>query len=263
LLVSHATGFTGRTYTPFASTLARRFHVWAIDHRGHGHAGEPPDGDLSWDAMARDLLDAIDAAGLVKPFVYGHSMGGAVALLAAARRPEAFSAAYVFEPAILASRTHLHDWIEAWIAGIRRRREVFESLGDALAYFAARDPYRRFRVDALMAYVTDGLAPLPDGRLRLRCPPDVEADCYAREVVVADTFARLPLRVVVACGVGDFFGAGLVPPALANYLPAAEVRKLAHVGHFGPLEAPELAARDVIDAFCAPQLSIIPGRATG
>lgn len=69
--------------------LARERRVLAVDRPGMGYSdrlpGGPADLDAQADAMA-GLLDAVDAE---PPLVIGHSLGGAVALALALRRPVA------------------------------------------------------------------------------------------------------------------------------------------------------------------------------
>ena len=101
VLICHATGFCGRAYGPLAQALGDRFHVWALDMPGHGDSDDPPGGDFSWRAMVgrrrrRDPGDRDEPLACV----VGHSMGGAVALQAAAEDPALFAAAYLFEPII-------------------------------------------------------------------------------------------------------------------------------------------------------------------
>lgn len=61
--------------------------VLAVDLPGHGRSGGPP--LASVEAMADWLLGVLDAAGVARAALVGHSMGSLVALEAAARRPEA------------------------------------------------------------------------------------------------------------------------------------------------------------------------------
>jgi pimeloyl-ACP methyl ester carboxylesterase len=58
----------------------------AVDARGHGDSGTMPDYSLS--AVAGDAITALDALGLSRALVVGHSWGGAVALTLAAQHPE-------------------------------------------------------------------------------------------------------------------------------------------------------------------------------
>ncbi|MHB8696290.1 MAG: alpha/beta fold hydrolase [Solirubrobacteraceae bacterium] len=189
LVISHATGFCGRLYDPLAAALSDRFRVFAVDHRGHGEAGSPPDGDMSYQAMAVDLIDAIESLDLEAPRVFGHSMGATVALLAAQRRPELFSRAYLFEASALPTAFRVNGATNAMIEGVRRRIARFPSKPEALANFAAKDPYRRFRADALACFVEHALVENPDGGVRLRCTPTDEAECYLRNMISVVLFA--------------------------------------------------------------------------
>src|SRR3954462_1894529 len=81
LLIAHATGFSGPCYQQLAAALVERFHVWAIDFRGHGDSSEPDDGDYAWTGMADDLLAATDAVGVERWYGFGHSLGGGVLFL--------------------------------------------------------------------------------------------------------------------------------------------------------------------------------------
>jgi pimeloyl-ACP methyl ester carboxylesterase len=56
-----------------------------------GHAGEQPDGAFSIAAFASWLLTYMEAQSLSRPFVFGYSMGGYVALLAELQRPGLFA----------------------------------------------------------------------------------------------------------------------------------------------------------------------------
>lgn len=56
--------------------LADRYHVFALDQRGHGDSEWAPDLDYSIDAMVGDAAAFSAAVGLARPIVFGHSMGG-------------------------------------------------------------------------------------------------------------------------------------------------------------------------------------------
>lgn len=68
--------------------LADRFHVIALDARGHGDSQWPTDGDYSLDAHQRDLDGVVDALGHRNFVVVGHSMGGRNGYVFASRRPD-------------------------------------------------------------------------------------------------------------------------------------------------------------------------------
>ncbi len=66
--------------------LAPQHRVHALDLRGHGDSGRP--GRYSLEAMRDDVLALLDAHGLDRVDLVGHSMGGVVAYLVAQERPE-------------------------------------------------------------------------------------------------------------------------------------------------------------------------------
>lgn len=245
LLISHATGFHGRAYAPLAAVLAESFTVYALDHRCHGDAGDPPDGDRSFDAMAADLLAVAVELG-PDTCVFGHSMGATAALLALRSAPDAFAGAFLFEPSVLHSREWLGPRLEQWTAGIRRRRTVFASRESAFAALAERPPYSRFRADALWAFVEGGTVLGPEGTAHLKCLPEHEAQLYEREAPVVADFAGLRGDIVLCAGSRDDLGVGLVPPPVAEALPDAVLVELRGVGHFAPFEDPDRLGRTVL-----------------
>jgi 3-oxoadipate enol-lactonase len=66
---------------------AERRRVLAFDNRGTGLSSKPP-GPYSIEELADDAASVLDARGLGAADVYGHSMGGFIALTLALWRPE-------------------------------------------------------------------------------------------------------------------------------------------------------------------------------
>jgi len=246
-LLSHATGFHGAVWEPLAAALGDGFQRWALDFRGHGASTGPADQDLTWTAITDDVLAVLDA--LVVPagqlLGVGHSMGGACLLMAEQARPGTFAGLWLFEP-ITPPRGAMgpSEGANALAVGARRRRPSFPSAAEALANFAAKPPLRALRADALHAYVRHGFHDGEDAEVHLACRPEVESRVYEGGGA-HDAFERLgevACPVVVACG-GDSAGPALFMPAVAEALPHGRLERHAHLGHFGPLEAPgELAA---------------------
>jgi pimeloyl-ACP methyl ester carboxylesterase len=57
----------------------------ALDLRGHGSTATA---DWSWDLALSDIAAVVDALGLIRPAVVGHSLGGMIAALWAAAHPD-------------------------------------------------------------------------------------------------------------------------------------------------------------------------------
>jgi pimeloyl-ACP methyl ester carboxylesterase len=67
--------------------LAARFHVFAPERRGHGHTPDVA-GPITYDLMAQDTIEFLEAVVDGAAHLVGHSDGAVVALLIALRRPD-------------------------------------------------------------------------------------------------------------------------------------------------------------------------------
>ncbi len=86
MIILHGILGSSRNWQTAGGDLASRYHVFALDLRNHG--GSPPAGEMTFAAMADDVRAWIDAHGLGRVTLLGHSMGGKVAMLYACRHPE-------------------------------------------------------------------------------------------------------------------------------------------------------------------------------
>lgn len=71
-------------------TLAERHHVIAVDQRGHG-GSDQPDSGYSLASLGADVIALMDAKGIEKAIVLGHSMGSMVAQQVALAAPDRVS----------------------------------------------------------------------------------------------------------------------------------------------------------------------------
>lgn len=67
--------------------LADRYHVLALDQRGHGDSEWARDQDYTFQTRALDALDFVSDQGLSSPVIIGHSMGGYVTMTMALTDP--------------------------------------------------------------------------------------------------------------------------------------------------------------------------------
>jgi pimeloyl-ACP methyl ester carboxylesterase len=249
LLFVHATGFNGRTYTPFTSRLCEEFTVWAPDLRGHGWSGGPDNGQYEWTHLARDLLAVVDHLGIGHGELdcVGHSVGAATLLLAEAERPGMIRRMYGWEPVMWRPGEAFGPGENPLVAGARKRREVFASRGEAMERFAGRPPFSATRSDSLYAYVTNGFEDLADGTVRLRCRGADESATYDGErVSTSDRLRGLLASVVIGKGTDQ----GLVNLGLPAHEELINSTLIEHgdLGHFGPLEAPDRVADEALRA---------------
>ncbi|MYS14913.1 alpha/beta hydrolase [Streptomyces sp. SID4982] len=81
LLLLHALGENSTDWEPLVPAFAQHWHVHVPDLRGHGRSEWP--GKYSLELMRDDVLGFMDALGLDRVDVIGHSMGGVAAYLLA------------------------------------------------------------------------------------------------------------------------------------------------------------------------------------
>ena len=74
LIILHGLLGSSDNWQTLGKRYAESHHVWMLDARNHGRS--PHDPIHSYDAMAQDVVDFLDAQGLEKVRLLGHSMGG-------------------------------------------------------------------------------------------------------------------------------------------------------------------------------------------
>lgn len=182
LFFAHANGFPSEVYGKLFEAWAPHYHV---AHLGmHGHDPRYPVSD-NWPSLVDELVEHLRQQ--PRPvWGVGHSLGGGLHLHAALRHPELYRGVVLLDSPLLtrvdrwlvlaAKRLGLIDRITP--AGrTQGRRECFESLLAARAYFSGKALFRAFDPDCLEAYLAHGLRSEDTG-LRLRFEAATELAIY-------------------------------------------------------------------------------------
>ncbi|HEV3226841.1 MAG TPA: alpha/beta hydrolase, partial [Acidimicrobiales bacterium] len=230
----------GRAYEPMAAVLAERHHVYAIDFRGHGDTQAPANGRFDWDGMADDLETVVSELSDEPLAVFGHSMGGGVAMLVEQRRPGALRSAYLYEPIILPAIGGFLEGGDPMSENAARRRPSFPTKAAALMRYASRAPLNTLQAASLFAYVEHGFADGPDGAAWLKCRPAHEAATFAAGgKPTVDVVAKIETRTVIAVGASEgSWSPAMFGPGIVDAMPNATLERYANLGHFGPLQDP-------------------------
>lgn len=258
LIFLHANGFNATTYRPLLMPLAEGRRIWAIDQRGHGLTDLPadPPGRRGWQDLREDLLAVLDRAE-GRPVLAGHSMGGTVSLLGAAKRPDRVRGLVLLDPVIWLPLTTLAFNMPGMsrmaariplVRNARKRRADFPDLAAARKAYRGRGAFSGWPDDVLEGFLETGLKP-SGGGVTLACRPDWEASGYAAQAHNpwgAMARYRGPVRILRAttgstCHVPDR------PPGLAH----VRSRRLAGATHFLPMLSPEavrIALSEQLDA---------------
>jgi N-formylmaleamate deformylase len=113
LVLLHGIGSRGSSWWPVIDALARHFHLYQIDLRGHGDSGKPEHG-YSVEVFAEDLQAVLEALGLERPAIMGHSLGGLVTLYWASQH-SSDAAALVLEDPPLHTLPEILSAFDGWI----------------------------------------------------------------------------------------------------------------------------------------------------
>lgn len=88
MVLVHGITSSSLSWVRVAPVLAERFHVVALDLKGHGDSARPASG-YQMTQQAREVERACESLGLADPIVMGHSWGGAISLILATSTPRA------------------------------------------------------------------------------------------------------------------------------------------------------------------------------
>lgn len=112
LVLLHGIGSRGESWWPVADALAEQFHLYQVDLRGHGASAKPESG-YQMATLVADLDAVLEALGLQRPLVMGHSLGALITLLWASEHPGK-AAAIVLEDPPLRVRPEILEAFDGW-----------------------------------------------------------------------------------------------------------------------------------------------------
>jgi pimeloyl-ACP methyl ester carboxylesterase len=99
LVLLHGLGARWQVFQPLMIRLDEQFQQYAPDLRGHGTSARTP-GHYNIGDFTADAIRFIEATGRAPVSLYGHSLGGWIALTTAAQRPDLVSALIIADSAV-------------------------------------------------------------------------------------------------------------------------------------------------------------------
>jgi len=111
-----------------APALETRGRVMRIDQRGHGRSEAPP-GPYTRSQLATDVIEVLDAEGIEKTILVGHSMGGIVSMQTALDHPDRI-AGLVLIGTTSECREKIAGWYER--IALAGEKDGLEGLGRAI-----------------------------------------------------------------------------------------------------------------------------------
>ena len=187
IVFSHANSFPASTYRVlFKSLRARGFSVRAIDKLGHDPAYPVTN---NWPHLAKQLADfaRAEVEKFGEPaFLVGHSLGGFLSLMVAARHPELCRGVLLLDSPILggwratalrvAKGTQMVGSVSPARVSVKRRIS-WPDRKTALAHFSAKNAFARWEPQVLKDYI-DHAMQIEDGKCVLSFRRDIETAIY-------------------------------------------------------------------------------------
>ena len=205
LVFSHANSFPASTYgVLFASLKKRGFTVKAVEKFGHDAAYPVTN---NWRNLVQQLADftqrEVDKAGQ-PAYLVGHSLGGFLSLMCAARHPELARGVLLLDSPILGGwrattlgvikRTQLVGSVSP-AAVSRTRRTSWLDADAALAHFRSKKAFARWDAQVLADYIAHGTHD-ENGKRVLSFQREIETAIYS---TLPDNLDRLLKRHPLKC----------------------------------------------------------------
>ncbi len=238
MLILHGLAGTSHEWDESASWLAPDFRVVVPDQRGHGGSARAK-GGYSLEEYAGDAIELLDAFARSAALV-GHSFGGQVAILAAARRPASVSALVVVEAGVGPSNGNAQavaEWLARWPS-------LFPDLTAARAFFGSMGLSSRW---------ADGLVRTPGGYRPAFVAEDmIESARSQEEVDLTGVWRDLSVPILVVQAENGFLGDD-EPQTMLDAQPLAHRAVVPGSGHDVHLDRPA-AWRDTVESFLRGEL---------
>jgi pyruvate dehydrogenase E2 component (dihydrolipoamide acetyltransferase) len=229
ILMIHGFGADLMTWMFNQAELAQDRPVYAIDLPGHGGSGKDV-GKGSLEALAAAVLAFMDALGIARAHLVGHSLGGAVAVEMALTSPDRVTAVTLIAPAGFGTEIS-REFIEGFIGESRARklRPILEMLvaDPAMVTGDMVEEVLKFkRLDGAVA--------------ALRAIADANFDNGTQRIALRERLGELTIPVRVIWGEAD----RILPARHADGLPQnVRVTHIVGAGHIPHLEkAAEITA---------------------
>ena len=242
LILLHGIGRVAHTFDHLAPHFSAKYHVLAVDMRGHGDSAWDPQGGYLVEDYVSDIVGLVTELNLKNIVLWGNSTGGRVAQVFAGTHPELVTAVVVEDvgperpPAISNRRA----------SRMLEEEKGWATVDELLAQL--RKDYPRTAVPLLRSFAIEGSKLRADGRLVWKRDPAIQKGFVPTELWASVGAIKAPVIYILG-GASD-----IVPPEtqtrLKQVLPRAEIVTMAGLGHYPSDEQPaEFLA--IVDRFLA------------
>lgn len=244
LVFVHGTGFHAWLWVPYAESLCRRFHCYAVDQRWHGDSTRAPRA-FDWAHNGDDLAAFVRELGLDRPLFVGHSMGCVSIAFAEIRHPGTVGRAVFVDPTIMVDQYYQAPFTlenHPMAARTMKRRAVWDSHEQMIETYGSKSPFDTWRPEFLALYVRHGTRPAGEGQLELKCLPEHEANVYlhGNRDSPWPHLSDLKFPALVVRPLGSDTLHVMKAKEVADLMPHGELIDVPDATHYLPMEKPEV-----------------------
>ena len=247
-------GFALGVYEPLLSDLAQHLNITALTMRGEWY-DKPTENALTREQDADVLIEFLQKT-QDKPVIgIGHSQGATATTIAAAKRPDLFSALYLLEPVTFTNQQgKLYSLVPRMVKMTREpfkstqvKQADWDSVDAYYQFLRHHKAYKRITDEHLLIYAKNSLEAGQSAELTLRFSPKQELANYfgtplimkPLQQLIADN--KVPVQLII--GKPSMFISQQVRQMWDTFVPSEQMTVLNDYGHLLPLEAPELCAK--------------------
>ena len=238
----HGYTSSAEAFNALARRISDRFHVIAMDVRGHGESTWSPDGAYRYADQASDLASLVDALGIERFVLIGTSMGGIIAMAYAAQHPQRLRALAINDigPDPEAGSQRITGMVGS-------RPADFASLDAVMEYRRQSSPITAGRpIEDQRETALGVVRQRPDGRWAWKMDPAYIEQRITRGALARPqlwpTLATMSCPTLVAWGTDSDVLSEAQARRMTAALPKGELVAIPNIGHAPTLVEPEALA---------------------
>jgi len=242
IVLVHGSRLHAHVWNDFSRRFSDRYHIVALDQRGHGDSGWGPPDDYQMENFYQDLRAVIEARGLSRFTLIGHSLGGRVSMLYAHRHPD------VLERLVLVDITPRRPSVPAGGESSDDERTapgVFDSPEAALAHLKRLMP--RAPAPLVEESVRHGVRRTDDGRYTWKYDPAFLAGRRSRSSAVDlwSAVKSISTPTLLQYGSHSNVVSRELAARMAETMPRCTVERIEGAGHGLFTDQPDAFAQSV------------------
>lgn len=251
-------GFAVGVYEPLLTALSQQFNIYSLGLRGNWY-DKPTDKKLNRQQDADLLIEYLDQTQNKPVIGIGHSQGATATAMAAAKRPDLFSALYLFEPVTFTRwQAKLYNHVPTFIKqkhepfiSTQQKQNNWQSVEAYYSHLRNHSAYKRISDEHLKIYANGSLETNKNGQHQLIFPAEQELANYCGDTPFIDdallSLNKKNVPFTIIAGKPSIFISSKVRKNWQKFLKKHQLISLPEYGHLLPLEAPSICAQLVLN----------------